>query len=135
MFCSFKYHSVVSDSFATLWMVAHQAPLSMEFSRQEYWNGQPFPSPEDLPDSGIKPGSPTSQADTLPSEPSGVDFQCIDCIFCQTYPQGFIQLMLFINVIIFISIYDCCQSIEILLVFVYNILKTCSTHFFSSARL
>ena len=38
--------------------VAHQAPLSMEFSRQEYWSGLPLPPPEDLPDSGIKPASP-----------------------------------------------------------------------------
>ena len=55
--------------FATPWTVAHQAPLSMEFSRQEYWSGVPFPSPEDLPNTGIEPGSPTLQADTLPSEP------------------------------------------------------------------
>jgi len=41
----------------------------MEFSKQEYWNGLPFPSPRDLPDPGIKPGSPTLQADTLLSEP------------------------------------------------------------------
>ena len=50
--------SVVSDSFETLWTVAHQAPLSMGFSRQEYWNGLPFPSPGDLPDPGIEPTSP-----------------------------------------------------------------------------
>ena len=46
-----------------------QAPPSMEFSRPEYWSGLPFPSPRDLPDTGIEPGSPTLQADTLPSEP------------------------------------------------------------------
>ena len=51
------------------WTVAHQAPLSTEFSRQEYWSGLPFPSPGDLPDPGIKPGSPALQADSLPSEP------------------------------------------------------------------
>ena len=51
--------------------VAYQAPLSMGFSRQEYWSGLPFPSPEDLPNPGIKPGSPTLQADALPSEPPG----------------------------------------------------------------
>ena len=50
---------------------AHQAPLSMEFSRQEYWRGLPFLSPGDLPDPGIKPRSPTLQADSLPSEVSG----------------------------------------------------------------
>ena len=43
---------------ATPWTVACQAPLSMEFSRQEYWSGLPFPSPGDLPDPGIKPASP-----------------------------------------------------------------------------
>ena len=57
--------------FATPWTVGHQAPLSMGFSRQEYWSGLPFPSPGDLPDPGIKPRSPALQADALPSEPPG----------------------------------------------------------------
>ena len=57
--------------FVTPWTAAYQAPPSMGFSRQECWSGLPFPSPGDLPDSGIKPGSPTLQADTLPSEPQG----------------------------------------------------------------
>ena len=57
--------------FATPWTIAHQAPPSMEFSRQEYWSGLPFPSPGDLPHPGIEPGSPTLQANTLPSEPPG----------------------------------------------------------------
>ena len=57
--------------FATLWTVAHQAPPSMGFSRQEYWSGLPFPSPENLPNPGIKPRYPTLQADTLTSEPRG----------------------------------------------------------------
>ena len=57
--------------FATPWTVAYQAPLSMGFSRQECWSALPFPSPEDLPDPGIEPGSPTLQADTLQSEPPG----------------------------------------------------------------
>ena len=48
--------------FATLWTVAHQAPQSMEFFRQEYWSGLPFPSPEDLLNPGIKPASLTSPA-------------------------------------------------------------------------
>ena len=48
--------------FATPWAVAHQAPLSMGFPRQEYWSGLPFPSPEDLPDMGIKSKSPESPA-------------------------------------------------------------------------
>ena len=53
----------------TLWTEARQAPLSMDFSRQEYWSGLPFPSPGNLPDPGIKPRSPVLQADSLPSEP------------------------------------------------------------------
>ena len=57
--------------FVTLWTVACQGSLSMEFSRQEYWSGLPFPSPGDLSDSGIKPVSPALQADSLPSEPPG----------------------------------------------------------------
>ena len=55
--------------FVTPWTVAYEVPPSMEFSRQEYWTGLPFPSPGDLPNPGIKPGSPTLQADALPSEP------------------------------------------------------------------
>ena len=57
--------------FATPWTVAYQSSQSMEFSRQEYWSGLPFPSPGDLPDPGIEPGSPALPADTLPSEPPG----------------------------------------------------------------
>ena len=60
--------SVVSDSFATPWTVAHQAPLSMGFPRQKYWSGLPFPPPVDLPDPGIKlksPASPALHADCL----------------------------------------------------------------------
>ena len=57
--------------FATPWTVAHQAPLSMGFSRQEYWSGLPFPSAGDLPNPGIEPGSPALQADALSSEPPG----------------------------------------------------------------
>ena len=53
----------------TPWTVACQVPLSMGFSRQEYWNGLPFPSPGDLPNPGIKPRSPALQADSLPIEP------------------------------------------------------------------
>ena len=55
--------------FATPWGVAPEAPLSMEFIRQEYWSELPLPSPGDLPDSGIKPGSPALQADALPAKP------------------------------------------------------------------
>ena len=58
---------VVAKSCPTLeipWMIAHQDPLSMGFSWQEYWSGLPFPSPEDLPNPGIKPRSPALQAGT-----------------------------------------------------------------------
>ena len=48
----------MSDSFVTPWTAAYQAPLSMAFSRQEYWSGLPFPPPGDLPDPGIKPKTP-----------------------------------------------------------------------------
>ena len=51
--------------FVTPWTVAYQAPPSMGFSRQEYWSGLPFPSPRDLPNPGIKPGSPALQADPV----------------------------------------------------------------------
>ena len=57
--------------FAAPWTVAHQAPPSMGFSRQEYWSGLPFPSPGDLPDPGIEPRSPALQVDALTSEPPG----------------------------------------------------------------
>ena len=57
--------------FSSPWTVAYQAPPSMGFSRQECWSGLPFPSPGDLPDPGIEPGSPALQADTSPSEPPG----------------------------------------------------------------
>ena len=59
-------------TFATPWTVACQAPLSMGFSRQKYWSGLPFPSPEDLPYPGVKPGSPSLQADSLLTELQGM---------------------------------------------------------------
>ena len=61
----------MSDSLRPHGLVAYQAPPSMGFSRQEYWSGLPFPSPGDLPDPGIEPGSPSFQADALTSEPPG----------------------------------------------------------------
>jgi len=68
MKCESVSHSVMSDS-VTSWTVALQAPLSMEVSRQGYRSGVPFPSPGDLPNPGIKPGSSAFRADSLPSEP------------------------------------------------------------------
>ena len=67
--------NVVVFAAATPWTVPLQTPLSVEFSRQEYWSGLPFPSPGDLPDPGIESGSPTLQADSLPSEPPGKPYK------------------------------------------------------------
>ena len=58
----------------TLWTIARQAPLSMGFSRQEYWSGLPYPPPGYLPDPGMEPATPASpalQADSFPTEPPG----------------------------------------------------------------
>ena len=64
-------HTQSLSTLCTPWTVILQAPLSMGFFRQEYWCGLPFPSPRDLPDPGIKPGSPALQEESLPSEPPG----------------------------------------------------------------
>ena len=75
--CHFLLQSVKVKSLSrvrlltTPWTAAYQAPPSMGFSRQEYWSGLPFPSPGDLPDPGIEPGSPAFQADALTAEPPG----------------------------------------------------------------
>ena len=55
----------------TPWTIVHQAPLSMEFTRQEYWSELPCPSPGDFPDPGIAPGSPALQADSSLTELQG----------------------------------------------------------------
>ena len=72
---SFYYLLLVKLShvwlFVTPWTVAYQDPSTIGFSRQESWGGLLFPSPGDLPDPGIEPGSPTLQTDSLPSEPPG----------------------------------------------------------------
>ena len=84
---------------ATPWTVAHQAPLSVEFSRQEYWSGLPCPSPGDLPGPGVEPGSPALQADPLPSKPPGKPRKGLDVVFvwvpgsyrgerCQVWERG-----------------------------------------------
>ena len=72
--CAHGCNGLVSKPCLTLcdpWTVAHQAPPSMGFSRQEYWSGLPFPFPGYLPDPGIEPRSPTLQADALTSAPPG----------------------------------------------------------------
>ena len=68
--CLLSYFSRVW-LFATLWTIAHQSPLSMGFSRQEYWSGLPHPAPGDFPNPGIEPLSPALLAGSLPSEPWG----------------------------------------------------------------
>ena len=62
-------HLLVSDSFKTLWTVAHQTPLSMRFPRQEYWSGLSFLSPGNLPSPGIKPTSPALAGRFFTTEP------------------------------------------------------------------
>ena len=69
-------HSVMPD-FMNPWTIARQAPLSIEFSRQEYWRRLPFPSVRDLPNPGIEPDSSALQTDSLPSEPPGKPFQVL----------------------------------------------------------
>ena len=73
--------------FATPWVVAYQAPMSMGFSRQEYWSGLPFPSPGYLPDPGIEPRSATLEADTLTSEPPREAHYHIMTPFIPNYPM------------------------------------------------
>ena len=68
--------------FVTLWAVDHQAPLSMEFSRQEYWSGLPCPTPKYLPNPGIKPGSPALQADSLSLSYQGSPYSYISQFSC-----------------------------------------------------
>ena len=76
-------HSVVLDSFVTPWTVAHQNPLSTGFPREEYWSGLPFPSPEDLPDSGIGPVSPALAGGSLTSEQLGKSYVTYGCVFAR----------------------------------------------------
>ena len=68
--------------FVTLWTIQ-----SMEFSRQEYWSGEPFPSPGDLPNPGIEPRSPTLRVDSLPAEPPGRPACVYVCICSSTTPS------------------------------------------------
>ena len=82
--------------FAPPWTVAHQAPPSMGFSRQEYWSGLPFPSPGDLPDPGIKVRSPALQADALTYEPRGArspELNSLDWLLVTTLPG--LQMVVF----------------------------------------
>ena len=95
---------------ATLWIVAHQAPLSMGFSRQEYWSGLPCPPPGDLPDPGVKPMSPVSpalQADSLP-----LSHQGSPCVY------RFIYIHIFLHVNIYFIL---------LIIFIYTHTHTCTS--------
>ena len=85
--------SIVSDSFVTPWTVASKAPLSMEFSRQVYWNGLPFPTPGNLPDPGFKPVSPASAGRFFTIEPLEkfpTDYlDCINFFFVLLFRENF----------------------------------------------
>ena len=97
---------------ATLWTVARQASLSMEFSRQKYWNGLPFPSPGDLPDPGIEPRSPALQADSWPSESPGkpqlITSQILGYYLLEFSMMGIISLI-FKPLFTAKSLPDCCR--------------------------
>ena len=73
--------------FSTLWTVAHQAPLSMGFFRQDYWSGLPCPPPGDLLDPGIEPGSPALQADSLPTETPGNPKSIFQPLYSSLFPE------------------------------------------------
>ena len=73
---------------AAPWTVAHQAPLSMGFSRQEYCSGLPLPSPEGLPNLGMEPGSPVLQVDSLPSEPPGKTIERLPKLFPSQFSES-----------------------------------------------
>ena len=93
----------MSDSLQPHGLVAYQAPPSMGFSRQEYWSGLPFPSPGDLPDSGIEPGSPAFQADALTSEPPRKPHKEERC--CLNCKQSLVSLIkLFIFLVTFVDL-------------------------------
>ena len=80
----------------TPWTVAHQAPLSKGFPRQEYWSELPFPSPGDLPNPGIEPRSPALQADSLPTELPGKPEQQWDSLIWRENSYGFNNYMFFL---------------------------------------
>ena len=81
--------SVMFNSFATPWTVAHQAPLSIGFPRQEYWSELPFPSPGDLPDPEIEPTSPAPAGGFLTTKPPGkpIHVHLDKCICINPYIQ------------------------------------------------
>jgi len=87
--CAVLSHSVVSDSlFPHGLIIAHQTPLLMGFSRQEYWSELPCPSPEDLSNPEIEPGSPALQADLLQAELPGKPHWLLTTFICIQYYHG-----------------------------------------------
>ena len=101
---------------ATPVTVACQAPLSMGFSRQEYWSRLPYPSPREVPAPGIQPRSPASQADSLPSEPQGKpqhcmrDLQTLVCFpLCKDLYFPPCACVIFLCVLIFQEVCRTCQ--------------------------
>ena len=92
----------MSNSFVTPWTVACQAPLSMGFPRQEYWNRLPFPSPGDLPNPGIEPVSPAFAGRFLTIEPPGKTFLTLVKIgtSCKVYTQVIILAKFYIYLLL-----------------------------------
>ena len=114
--------------FATPWTVAHQAPLSMEFSRQEYWSGLPFPTPGHLPDPGIKPTSlesPALAGGFLTTEPLGKPY------------HGITAIQFFLFILWLLALVSCCYWLLSLSVscFVLLILFSSSLLFIISASI
>ena len=94
--------------FVAPWTVAHQAPPSMGFSRQEYWGGLPFPSPGELPDPGIKPESPVWQCVCV----------CKYICMCDVYINIYIYIYIYINVN---YVYCICMYLCMLCFFHYDV--------------
>ena len=98
--------------FATPWTVAHHTPLSMEFSKQEYWSGSglPFPSPGDIPDPGVKLRSPALSADYLLSGPSGkhssveehLKVQNVSQICLSPLSRGHVNLLCIVPILVYV---------------------------------
>ena len=88
----------MSDSFVTPWTVACHDPLSMGFSREEYWSGLPCPPPGDLPDLGIKPRSPVLAGRFFTAEPPGKSQSLLH--YCFIFINALSLLSLFINYLI-----------------------------------
>ena len=148
--------------FSLVWLfvaprpVGRPAPLSMGFSRPVYWSGLPFPSPGDLPNSGIKPGSPALQADSLPPEPPGGPYSYLfqpilkfllynlcnhfkfqDCflIFIFHFFEGDVCSQFLRTIIRIIWIFSVCFPVFVLISFYWSILALqCRVSFYCTAE-